>query len=412
MNSSLSNTIAFPLESSELPSPTQETLLTGIRPVLRDIAFKTALDVRRLSAQTVEQALQMGRWLWRMQRDLKRKEYSVFLSLLGWASRKARKFINLAKTFDEFEPSRLFGVELTTLLSLTLGRYSSVVAQLQEVENISQELVERLIKEKRPPRKPNGAPMPGWKQNESGGGRHYVALYDEETSLSIQRQAASEGILAQRVIAEAVALREHRQAQPSVSEIKKQYQEELKAAVDEMRNCQIEMQRQIIERDRRIAELEAQLDSKVQTQNMANNDAGSPEQESAPAPTAEPQPDSEPLHAYTEWESFATAVGFDRSRFIGVVKHWSSSERATLPPLLAAYLEAHPGAFDETLSWVSPNLLKAALSRLTFTVQSIPGCRFLSLEYLGRDCEQWIFEDRNHRLIPLSSRQDFAIECF
>lgn len=46
----------------QLPNPIQEPL-EGIRVVLRDIAYKTALDVRRLSEETVRLALQMGQWL-------------------------------------------------------------------------------------------------------------------------------------------------------------------------------------------------------------------------------------------------------------------------------------------------------------------------------------------------------------
>lgn len=221
----------FALEPAQLSEA-----LEGIRTGLRDITYKTALDVRRLSEETVEQVLQMGQWLWRIQRDLKRKEYKVFLSILGWATGKAGKFINLAKTFDGFEFSRLSGIELTTLLSLTSSRYSSVVAQLQEVENITQELVERLIKENRPPRKPKQDPISGWKQNRSGCGRHYnLNFHDEKTGLLIEQQAEAEGILPQRVVAEGVALREQQKNQPSIEEIKRQFQEELKAAVDEMR---------------------------------------------------------------------------------------------------------------------------------------------------------------------------------
>lgn len=189
-------TTAFAYSSSQSP----ETL-ESIRVVLQDIAHQTAMNVQRSSQEMVKQSLQMGQWLWRMQRDLKRKEYKVFLSVLGWATRKARKFINLAKTFDGLEPSRLFGVELTTLFSLTSSRYSQVVAQLRETENITQELVEQLIKENRLPRKPMQDPITGWKQNRSGGGRHYeVVLHDEETGLAIERQAEAEGILPQRVV--------------------------------------------------------------------------------------------------------------------------------------------------------------------------------------------------------------------
>jgi hypothetical protein len=97
---------------------------------------------------------------------------------------------------------------------------------------------------------------------------------------------------------------------------------------------------------------------------------------------------------------------------MAIVKHWSASERATLPLLLAGYLEEKPDDFDETLNWTPFNLFKAALLHLTFAVQGIPGCRFVSLEYSGKDFEQWIFADKENRLIPLFGREGFAVESF
>lgn len=197
---------SVPTDPPSLPSPTHDAL-ESIRIGLREVAFKTAFQVQQLSQETVQKALQMGQQLWRMQRDLKRKEYGAFLSILGWASAKARKFINLAKTFDGFEPSQLIQVELTTLLGLCSSRYSSVVAQLREVQDITQELVEQLIKQNRPARKPKQDPISGWKQNRVGGTRRYeVILHDEVTGLLIEQQAEAERILPQKVIAEAVAL--------------------------------------------------------------------------------------------------------------------------------------------------------------------------------------------------------------
>lgn len=186
----------------------------SIRAGLHDVASETALHIQHLSQATVEQAIDIGQRLWRMQRDLKRKEYKIFLSILGWATAKARKFINLAKTFDGFEPSQLSRVELTTLLNLCSSRYSLIVDQLRSAQNITQQLVEQLIKENRPARKPKQDPISGWKQNRFGGTRRYeVILHDEDTGVSIEQQAEAEGILPSRVIAEAVALRaKHKEA--------------------------------------------------------------------------------------------------------------------------------------------------------------------------------------------------------
>lgn len=203
---------------SQPPAPTTSAV-QQIRAVLSGVAFQSATQAQKLSQAIVQQALEMGQLLWRMQIDLKCKEYKAFLGVLGWASTKARKYINLAKTFGGFERPQLIQVELTTLLSLCANRYSSVVAQLREVQDITQQLVEQLIKENHSPRKPKQEHISGWKQNRAGGGRRYeVILHDENTGLLIEEQAEAEKILPQRVIAEAIALRaEHKlsSAQPN-----------------------------------------------------------------------------------------------------------------------------------------------------------------------------------------------------
>lgn len=259
--------------SLQPPAPTQE-LLQSIRLGWRDVAASIARNVQGLSQATVEQALEMGKQLWRMQQELKRKEYSTFLSVLGWASAKARKYINLAKTFSEFEPSALVGIELTTLLSLCSKRYAAVVEQLRDVQDITQQLVEQLIKETRAPRQVKSDQSFGWKLNRSGGRRYEVILHDEQTGVSIEQQAQAEQVLPQRVIAEAVALRaQQKDASMQPNEYYRAQLDELHEVVNkareldqENRHLELELSKRdrlIAERDRRIAELEAKLASGV-----------------------------------------------------------------------------------------------------------------------------------------------------
>jgi hypothetical protein len=257
------------------PPPTVQELLESIRMGWRDKAGETAQLVRRLSQATVEQALEIGRRLLGIQKELKRKEYSAFLSVLGWASAKARKFINLATTFSDFDPSQLVGIELTTLLSLCTKRYAAVVEELREVEHITQQMVEDLIKDSRTPSQPKLEPISGWKRMPSGGGRYYnVLLHSEEVGLSIEHQASSESILPQRVIAEAVALRAQRQeGAVQVSDYRLAQLEELQDVVDnartlerDIRQLQLELSKRdllIASRDRLIADLEAKITAAV-----------------------------------------------------------------------------------------------------------------------------------------------------
>ncbi len=190
-----------------VPTTPAPDLLQGIRIGWRDLACGTVQSIRSLSQATVEQALEIGLILLRMQKDLKRKEYSTFLSVLGWASTKARKFINLAKTFAGFELKQLIGIDITTLLSLCDKRYAGVVAQLREVDEITNELVEHLVKDNRKSSQAKQERLTGWKANRSGGGRRYEVVLHSEVGLSIEQQAAEENILPQRVIEEAIALR-------------------------------------------------------------------------------------------------------------------------------------------------------------------------------------------------------------
>lgn len=245
--------------NSAIPAVTE-----SIRVGLRDVAFENAQSIRKLAQGAVEQALQMGHRLWRMNIDLKRKEYKAFLGVLGWTTTKARKYINLAKTFDGFELSKLSEIELTTLFSLTSKRYKEVVATLREMADISQELVEQLMKQSRSHRLPLQNPISGWKQSRSGGSRYYnVLLHDEHTGLLIEEQAQAEGILPQQVIASAVAARaQQKTAQFQPDEDTLAQMQEFQAEVTKMRTLVHENQRleiKLQEREQRIAELEIQI---------------------------------------------------------------------------------------------------------------------------------------------------------
>jgi hypothetical protein len=187
----------------KMPS-SQESIRVG----LRDVASENALVIKQLAQKAVEQALQMGKRLLQMNNDLKRKEYKVFLQFIGWTTHKARKYINLAKTFADFELSQLAPIELTTLLSLTASRYLEVVEKLREMPDLTQQKVEQLMKQCRDRKKPSVQYGSGWKQCRSGGGRYYnILLHDEHTGMSIEQQAQNEGVLPHKIIADAVAKR-------------------------------------------------------------------------------------------------------------------------------------------------------------------------------------------------------------
>jgi len=197
-----------------------DALLAGFRIGYRQDAAQTAQNTLKAGATATQSLLQMAGWVQEMKSRLNRKEFGAFVKgLLQWVGDEARKYLAIAKrspqsgiacVFDGFDLSRLARLEPFTILKLRSKKYAPVVERLREESIITLKLVQDLIKELLPKqsRKKQDSQSGGWKQCRSGGGRLYeVQLYDEQTGLLIEQQAESEGILPQRVIAEAVALR-------------------------------------------------------------------------------------------------------------------------------------------------------------------------------------------------------------
>ena len=175
---------------------------------MRDVVNEAAQDFLDMSQLLVEQALHMGQTLLRMKTDLKKDEYQVFLTQIGWTTSIASKYIKLAKTFEGFAIAQLRRLDLNTLFALCRSTYSSLVEQMRDMAEVTQAHVEQLMKAVRPAKKPQSTnPVTGWKQCPSGGGRYYnVLLHDEQAGVSIEQQAEAQGVLPQKIIAEAIAL--------------------------------------------------------------------------------------------------------------------------------------------------------------------------------------------------------------
>jgi hypothetical protein len=106
------------------------------------------------------------------------------------------------------------------------------------------------------------------------------------------------------------------------------------------------------------------------------------------------------------WVEIAQRVGEDGSSLLAATKTMSQEERSELPRLLAAHLCQDPTYLSKLL-WVPVKLRDRALEQLTFTIQriggvtsnasdacleSIEGCKFLTVANLGTRYEQWIFQ--------------------
>jgi hypothetical protein len=199
------------------PLTFDSAVLAGFRIEHREHATATAEKTLAAGQSATETILLMASSIQEMKARLSRKEFGTFVKdLLQWVGEEARKYLDIARAFDGFDLSRLLSLEPFTLLKLRSKRYAPVVAALREQPVITPKVVQDLIRQVLPkqPRKKTESDISGWKRNTRGGGRHYeVLLHDETTGLSIEQQAQAEGILPQKVIAEAVALRaKHKEA--------------------------------------------------------------------------------------------------------------------------------------------------------------------------------------------------------
>lgn len=181
----------------------------GFRPGMGYVAEESMKAFQQAAIALFEAAWKMGEVALRMKNDLRRNEYQMFLLNIGWTTKKVNKYARIVKVFEGFEPLTLAKIELTTLFTLCGKAYSGVVEQMRQMSDISQSVVEKLIKESRKKGhfKTLNEPISGWKQNPSGGGRHYsVILHDEETGVRIENLAEQEKVLPQRIIADAIAV--------------------------------------------------------------------------------------------------------------------------------------------------------------------------------------------------------------
>lgn len=163
-------------------------------------------EIDVLNQGLIAQALQLGQALL-VKKDSLKRNFKKYLEEKGFTAAKANKYIRLSQTFKGFGLSCLRRISLDTLHALTSRKYQLVVEKLRDMTDITQVVVEQLMKEVRSLKLASPKePVTGWKQMPSGGARYYVLnLHDEETALKIQRLAQEQAITPQQVVKEAVA---------------------------------------------------------------------------------------------------------------------------------------------------------------------------------------------------------------
>lgn len=150
-------------------------------------------------------------WLAERKRKLPVKEYKKLLIEKDWKGEEKR-YLKIAAAFGKFLPCELAHIEPRTVYQLAENskKYQPVIDKLLDLTAITQEAVRSLIKEQRTSRKPKAEKPSIWRRTSDG--RRYCQIPpihepDERTGIALQKMIDEEGLSAQHIVAEAIALR-------------------------------------------------------------------------------------------------------------------------------------------------------------------------------------------------------------
>ncbi len=151
-------------------------------------------------------------WLAEQKQYLSLEEYKKLLCDQGWEGEE-KKYLKIAAAFGKFSAEDFAQVEPRTIYQLAENRkkYQPVIDRLLDSSEITQATVRSLTKKQRtgkksPPEKPTI-----WRRTKNGG--RYCQIppiheNSEQTGTMLQKMMDEEGLSAQKIIAEAIALRQ------------------------------------------------------------------------------------------------------------------------------------------------------------------------------------------------------------
>ncbi len=382
----------------------------GLDSVTQLAWIQSVNDIDTATRIKLEQELRLGQKLVEVKQKLTRRgEFSQFQQNLLINLADGRKAMRVFKRFEGWSVDNLLTISsAVNLYTLCQSKFDRVVEQLKAAANLTKEFVKNLVKEVRDAARAERREKQqtelgsGWRRDPNGGGRHYQLppLYNEEAAMKAEALATERGVRVIAVVEEAIVAYTE---QTTITELKQHHQEEMQAAVTEMRDEHIRMQREIIElKQRGVAGGSFPQQTRLQIQ--------------APAPVAP---------SISTWVEFADTVECDRATLLNTVKIWPHSERQALATLLADHLSEDQNNLDQ-VAWVPEKLLHSALSKLSFCVSKISGpdnmidepeieyidsCRFVSVQHLGvQRREQWMFEGHGGRMLTVFGRSEFKID--
>lgn len=238
----------------------------------RDFATEMVREVNRSQVEKLQCELNQGRQLLEAkERMTRRGEFSGFKNSLNLTTTDVRKCMSFAATFGDWAIEKIVVIaSATNIFSLCQKKYAEVVEHLHSASVVTREFVQRLLKEfrgkaaaerKKSKEKANVPKNDGdvLQQHIDGDSGTYYTL--SEANLSEKVGSALAEQLKERSLGQILA--QALEPSPDRQEVER-LQRQIVDAVSEMRGVQIEMRRQLIQRDHRIEELEALL-SKVAT---------------------------------------------------------------------------------------------------------------------------------------------------
>jgi hypothetical protein len=173
------------------------------------------IDVKSVSfqmlADATETILYHAFWLAKQKQQRSRHEYRRLLSEQGWKGEE-KKYLQLAAAFEKFSPQDLAQIEPRTVYQLAENskKYQLVIDSLLDLTAITQEAVRKLMVQKRRPKTVKHEKPSIWRRTKNGG--RYCQIppiheTDERTGTTLQKMMDEEGLSAQQIVAEAIALR-------------------------------------------------------------------------------------------------------------------------------------------------------------------------------------------------------------
>lgn len=150
-------------------------------------------------------------WLAEQKQKLSLKEYRKLLVDQGWQGEEKR-YLKIAAAFGKFSPQDFAQVEPRTIYQLAENsrKYQQVIDRLLDLSEITQKAVRTLTKKQPTPKEIRHEKPSIWRRTKNGGRYCQVPPIHEasqQTGTSLQRMMDEEGLSAQQIVAEAIALR-------------------------------------------------------------------------------------------------------------------------------------------------------------------------------------------------------------